>query len=74
MKKLKNELRISKKAEQLAKEKLISVKKQLDKSQQDYLKYKSEAEARIEGLKSEVGMLQAQVQRSMADSSDLLDR
>lgn len=33
MKKLKNELRISKKAEQLAKDKLATVKKQLEKAQ-----------------------------------------
>ncbi len=57
MKKLKNELRISKKAEQLAKEKLIGVKKSLDKTTLEYSKYKMEQEARVDSLKQEINLL-----------------
>ena len=70
MKKLKNELRISKKAEQLAKDKLATVKKQLEKATQDLTKSKAEADSRIEGLKDENNLLQAQLQRSPASFAD----
>jgi hypothetical protein len=74
LKKLKNELRVSKKAEQLAKEKLINVKKQLDKTQTEYAKYKQETEGRVDGLKAEISLLQAQLHKSIADASDQLER
>jgi hypothetical protein len=57
MKRLKNELRISKKAEQLAKEKLTTLKRQLEKTQADYAKVKTESEALVDGLKSEANLI-----------------
>lgn len=57
LKKLKGELRVSKKAEQIAKEKLVTTKKQLDKLQQEHARIKDESEARVSGLRSENSML-----------------
>ena len=57
LKKLKGEQRVSKKAEQIAKEKLVTTKKQLDKVQTEYTKYKEESEGRIQALRQENSML-----------------
>ena len=56
-KKLQQDLRISKKAEQLAKEKLTQTKRQLEKIEKDFAKYREDSEARIEGLKNEINIL-----------------
>ena len=52
---------MSKKAEQIAKEKLLSTKKQLEKVQGELVRHKEESEQRIQSLRQENSMLQAQV-------------
>ena len=58
LRKIQQELRVSKKAEQLAKDKLTQTKKMLDKSEKDLFKFREESDARIEGLKTEISVLQ----------------
>ena len=58
LKKIQQELRVSKKAEQLAKEKLLQTKKLLEKTEKDFQKYKDDSEQRIDSLKNEIGILQ----------------
>lgn len=57
LKKLKGELRVSKKAEQIAKEKLVTTKKQLEKLQQEHQRQKEESEVRVSALRQENNML-----------------
>ncbi|CDW79559.1 UNKNOWN [Stylonychia lemnae] len=71
LKKIQQELRVSKKAEQLAKDKLAQTKKSLERSEKDFNKYKEDAELRIEGLKNEIAILQKhydQLQDSINES------
>ena len=49
---------MSKKAEQIAKEKLVNTKKSLDKLQQEYAKHKDESDERVHSLRQENTMLQ----------------
>lgn len=48
---------MSKKAEQLAKDKLSQTKRQLDKLEKDFAKYREDSEGRIESLKTEISIL-----------------
>ena len=57
MKELKDELRLTKKTEQIAKEKLLETKKQLEVQEEAHTKYKQDAESRIDTLKTENRML-----------------
>jgi len=71
LKKLQYDLRISKKAEQLAKDKLTQIKKQLERNDKEFAKYKEEAESRLDSLKNELGILQKhndQLQTSVNES------
>ena len=58
LKKYKHDLRISKKAEQLAKEKLAQCKKNLERTTNEFSKYKEEADQRQESLRTEISVLQ----------------
>jgi len=62
LRKLQQELRVSKKAESLAKDKLAQTKKQLEKTEKDFAKHKEEAEQRIEALRSEISVWQRQAE------------
>ena len=73
LKKLKNELRISKKAEQLAKDKLTTLKKQLEKAQMDLAKSKADADSRIEGVKTENTHMDAQSLSSSFSEQNSVD-
>jgi len=66
-------LRISKKAEQLAKEKLTQTKRQLEKVEKDFAKYREDSEARIEGLKNEVSILQKHYDQLQNSGNDLME-
>ena len=57
LKKIQQELRISKKAEQVTKDKLVQIKKQLERTEKEFMKYKEDAENRIDTLKNEVTIL-----------------
>ena len=74
LKKLKGEQRVSKKAEQIAKEKLVTTKKQLDKVQTEFTKYKEESEGRVQALRQENSMLQEQVQKALTESAEIVER
>ena len=74
LKKLKGELRVSKKAEQIAKEKLVGTKKSLDKLQQEYAKFKDESDERVHSLRQENAMLQQQVHKALAESAEIVER
>ena len=58
MKSLRDELRVSKKQEQLTKEKLGEAKKALDQSEESFKKYKLDADQRLDSLRAENNMLQ----------------
>ena len=57
MKKLKADLRVSKKAEQIAKEKLIVTKRSLEKVQNEFATYRQETEKSLDSVKSENTLL-----------------
>lgn len=57
MKELKDELRLTKKSEQMVKEKLQDTKKQLEVELDAHAKYRQDAEARIDTIKTENRML-----------------
>ncbi len=73
IKKLQQDLRISKKAEQLAKEKLTQTKRQLDKMEKDFAKYREDSESRIESLKNEVSILQKHYDQLQNSGNDLME-
>lgn len=54
---MQQDLRVSKKAEQIAKEKLNQTKKILEKTERDFAKYREESEQRVETLKNEITIL-----------------
>ena len=74
LKKYKHDLRISKKAEQLAKEKLAQCKKNLERTTNEFSKYKEEADQRQESLRTEISVLQHQLQKSLAESAELIEK
>lgn len=57
LKKIQQDLRVSKKAEQLAKEKLIQTKRTLEKTEKDYVKYREDSEAKADTMKTEISIL-----------------
>ena len=69
-KKTQQELRVSKKAEQLAKEKLTQTKRQLEKMEKDFAKYREESETRVETLKNELVIMQKHYDQ-LQNNSDL---
>ena len=58
LKKIQQELRVSKKAEQLAKEKLTQTKRMLEKVEKDFAKYREDSENRVDTLKNELAIMQ----------------
>jgi hypothetical protein len=48
---------VSKKAEQIAKDKLAQSKKQIERIEKEFVKYREDAETRIESLKNEITIL-----------------
>ena len=65
---------MAKKAEQLAKEKHIKLKRDYDKLHGDYTKYKEEAEMRLENLRNENSILSSQLQKALADTAEVNER
>jgi hypothetical protein len=49
---------VSKKAEQLAKEKLTQTKRMLEKVEKDFAKYREDSESRVDTLKNELAIMQ----------------
>lgn len=71
MKKLQQDLRVSKKAEQLAKEKLVQAKRNMDKVEKDFAKYREESEARAESLRNEISILQKHYEQLQNSANDI---
>ena len=57
IKKLQQEIRVSKKTESLTKEKLAQTKKAYERLEKEYAKYKEDAESRIENYKNDIQIL-----------------
>ena len=58
LKKIQQELRVSKKAEQIAKDKLVQTKRLFEKIEKDFAKYREDSDSRIDSLKTEINILQ----------------
>ena len=58
LKKIQQELRVSKKAEQIAKDKLVQTKRSFEKIEKDFAKYREDSDSRIDSLKTEINILQ----------------
>lgn len=74
LKKLKADLRISKKAEQIAKEKLIVTKRTLEKVQNEFAAYRQDSEKSVDQQKAENSLLQEQLRKALAESNLISDR
>ena len=57
LKEAKDELRLSKKSEQMAREQLAETSKRLEQVEDAYAKYRQDAEARIDTLRTENSMV-----------------
>lgn len=62
---------MSKKAEQLAKEKLMQSKRNLDKLEKDFAKYREESETRVDSLRTEIGILQKHYEQLQNSANDI---
>lgn len=71
LKKLQQELRVSKKAEQIAKDKLAQTKRSLEKIEKDFNKYREESESRVESLKTEISILQKHYDQLQNSGNDM---
>ena len=60
---------MSKKAEQLAKEKLAQTKRSLEKTEKDFSKYREDSEARADTMKTEISILQKHYDQLQNNSS-----
>ncbi len=57
----------------MAKEKLATTKRSLEKVEKDFAKYREDSEARIETLKSEISVLQKHYDQLQNSGSDLAE-
>ena len=71
LKKLQQDLRVSKKAEQIAKEKLAQSKRAFEKLEKDFSKYREESESRMESLKTEISILQKHYDQLQNSGNDI---
>lgn len=71
LKKIQQDLRVSKKAEQLAKEKLTQTKRMLEKIEKDFAKYREDSENRVDTLKNELGIMQKHYDQLQNSASDM---
>ena len=58
----------------MAKEKHLKAKKELEKVQVEYGKYREETEIRLENMRNENSLLNNQINKLMADSAEMNER
>jgi hypothetical protein len=73
LKEAKDELRLSKKAEQLTKDKLSEAISKLEQTEGAFAKYKIDAEARLDTLRTENSMINLRLQH-MHEQNEQLER
>lgn len=73
MKSLRDELRVSKKQEQLTKEKLVEAKKALDQSEESFKKYKLDADQRLDSIRAENNMLQLTI-KHLNEKNEIIEK
>lgn len=73
LKETKDDLRLSKKAEQLTKDKLTEQSKKLEKNEEAFTKYRVDAEQRLDTLRTENSMLNLRLQH-MHEQNEQLER